>query len=211
MGAITSSSIATLGSGYSALDTLGIIQPGGVGARLQIITVDGSGVPLTFAMPEDNYPGTPASTPYVVHRGCGYSLGTGLATQNFGNPPSPAVGSGLTLDILSVGPGSDATHGVITGFDYALTPLHFYIAGTSGYAPGDTGLIIQGANDSSPYVVGPLVGPGDADGPAGALLAVNGFAYDNADGYAHTPALAVSGGRQPGSGSGFALTPYTSH
>src|SRR6266849_5269416 len=125
-GAIISSSVAALGSGYSANQSIRVSQAPGPddGARVLIQTVDGSGVPLTYLLPDQGY--------FQTLRGCGYTPANNVPTTFGGG------GSGFAINILAVGPGSDATHGGI----FSFTSL----SGGSGYALHDTGNLVQGAN-----------------------------------------------------------------
>lgn len=168
-GAIVRTNTSIVGSGYTAGDIIDVDQSGNRTATINIQTVDGSGVPLTYLAPEDGFPSR-------TLRGCGYT------TQN-NTPTAGGTGSGFLIDILSVGPGTDATHGGI--FSLSITT-----AG-SGYALNDTGLIVQGANDSSTYKVTGASGGG-----------VIHLLVDAADGYALGAASLTSGGPQPGGGSG---------
>lgn len=180
-GAIISSSVATPGSGYTANQIVRVSQSPGPndGAHVVILTVDGSGVPLTVSLPEQGYQTTGAK------RGCGYDPASNVPTT-FGG-----AGSGLALNILAVGPGSDATHGGIFGFTTLI--------GGSGYAVGDTGNLVQGANSSAVYRI---------TGVAGGVV-VN-FSVDPGDGYADSgvagSVVFQNGGPQPGSGSGASIT-----
>lgn len=179
-GAIISSSAAAVGSGYAANDVIRVLQGANNGATVVILTVGGGGVPLTYSLPEQGYKTTGAN------RGCGYNPASNLPTT-----PSFSGGTGFELNILAVGPGSDATHGGIFGFTTLI--------GGAGYALHDTGNLVQGANSSATYKI---------TGIAGGVV-VN-FTNDPADGYADSgvagPVTFVNGGPQPGSGSGASIT-----
>ncbi len=178
MGAITDSEVAALGSGYTAGDTLVVSQGGHTGATFYIRTVDGSGIPLDYIRPEEGF----ASFGSNAERGCGYSIQ--------GNVPcTGGSGHGLELNILAVGPGSDATHGRIS--------VLLINASGSGWAVNDTGLLIQGGNNSGAYRVTSVTGTG----------AVLSMEIDPGDGYVVGPATTQNGGPQPGSGIGFTF-PY---
>lgn len=182
MGTIITSSVASLGSGYIANQTIAVNQGGNKTAVINILTVDGSGVPLTYFKPEDFFPLTASN---VNQAGCGYSAQNGVPTYNVSSP-----GSGFVLDILSVGPGSDATHGPL--FDA------FVNVGGSGYALHDTGRVIQGANNSSVYKVTQVFGG-----------VVFGVTFGFSDGYALGDCTTTPFGPQPGSGSGLIVTRQT--
>ncbi len=196
MGAITSSAEISLGSGYSAGELLGVIQGTGANftlpsAAIAILTVDGSGVPLTFLLPQEWDAGPP--TEIGPSQGCGYFVQNNLATKHIAGP---GAGAGFVINILAVGPGSDLTHGSI-----GETQLD---AGGVGYAVGDTGLIVQGGNHSAKYIVTAV------DGITGAVTEVNSppapdIINDPADGYAVGPATTLNAGPQPGVGVGFTL------
>ena len=172
MGAITSSSVAALGSGYSGGDIL-TVPGGGANALVVINFVDGSGVPTSYVLPDQGF--TTAGV-----RGCGYRVANNIVC-------SGGSGTGFKLNILSVGPGTDATHGNIGGTSVA--------SGGSGYTVNDTGYIIQGTNTSGVYgQIG--IGVGGA---------VTFFDIDPADGYKVGLATTTPGGPFPGSGSGFTI------
>lgn len=177
MGAITSSSMGAAGSGYVANQIVRVSQGSGPndGAHVVILTVGGGGVPLTLSLPEQGYETTGAL------RGCGYTVQNGVPTT-FGG-----AASGLTINILAVGPGSDATHGGIFSFS-GLT-------GGVGFAVNDTGKLIQGSNSSSVYKVTGISGG-----------AVVNLSIDPGDGYTAGTVSLVPAGPQSGSGSGASLT-----
>lgn len=171
MGAITSSSVASSGSGYTPGQIVRLAQGSDDGARVVILTVNGSGVPLTLSLPEQGFQTTGA------HAGCGYFVQNNVPTT-FGG-----AGSGLTINILAVGPGSDATHGGIFGITVS--------AGGSGWAVNDTGTLVQGSNSSATYKVTGI--------NTGALV---NLSVDSVDGYAIGSVTLVPGGPHPGSGGG---------
>ncbi len=186
MGAITGSTVAAFGSNYVAGDVIVIQQGSNAGATVAIHTVDGSGVPLTYTLPQDGF----ASVPNVV-RGCGYSVQNNVPTVNGASP-----GTGFRVNITAVGPGTDASHGRIASFGS--------VVGGSGYAVNDTGYFLQGANISGVYRVTFVFGG-----------AVSFFNFEPGDGYSVGPITTVATGPQPGGGSGFtfdvtAIVPCTS-
>jgi len=181
MGAITSSSVAALGSGYFAGETIKVLQGANDTARIVILTVDGSGVPLTYLLPHQISLTGPVQQP-----GCGYTVATNVPTTS--TPTGGGIGSGFAINIDAVGPDSDATHGGITSIGVNNVG--------SGYVLHDTGLIVQGANQSAAYKI-----QGVSGGAIIALLVSRG------DGYAFnlsgaTNATALNAGPQPGVGSG---------
>ncbi len=178
MGSILSSSVVSVGTGYSALQNIAVKQGTNKTAHIFIITVDGSGVPLTYLLPE-----VFANDPYrVTDRGCGYTVQNSVPTDNLGGG-----GSGFVVNILTVGPGSDGTHGVLANYTTTNTG--------SGYAVGDTGLFVQGGNNSATYRITTASG-----GHVAFLL------RDFGDGYTLGVVVPTNGGSQPGIGSGYAIT-----
>ncbi len=180
MGAITASSVVSLGSGYSAGVVLFVVQGANQTAYLQILTVDGSGVPLTYVLPEQSFADSNVG---ISNRGCGYSPASNLPTAY---ASGPVGGVGFVVNILTVGPGTDATHGPIDELQIA--------DGGAGYVTGDTGTIVQGGNVSGAYTVNASGG-----------VVIDPVAFDPADGYAVGPATTVNGGPQPGIGAGLTL------
>ena len=178
MGAITSSSVAALGSGYTAGDKLFITGGGGIAVAL-IQTVGAGGVPATYLLPSAGAFADSGGN-QLVERGCGYSIASNV-------PTTGGSGSGFTIDILAVGPGTNATHGTINGTSLG--------SGGAGYAAGDSGVFVQGANQSGTYVVLTV------DGGGGVVT----WTPDPADGYAVGLTTTATGAPQPGSGSGFTM------
>lgn len=171
-GAITSSSVAAVGSGYTSGDSL-LVTGGGGTAGVVILTVGGGGVPSSYTLPDQGFA-------IGAGRGCGYSVASNV-------PCSGGTGTGFKINILAVGPGTNATHGTIGGTSVSSTG--------SGYAPADTGFFVQGANTSSVYIIDTVDGGGG----------VTTYNIDSADGYEVGIATTTPGGPQPGSGSGFTL------
>ncbi len=194
MGAITSSSVSVLGSGYTAGDVLTVQQPGsGRTATIHIVTVDGSGVPLTYSLPDQGFG-------VLALRGCGYSVGSAV-------PTSGGTGHGFKLDIAGVGPGSDSMHGSLVfpgGNDHVF-------GNGGGFVVGDTGTLGQdgGTNTSATYRVTSV----------DLLGAVLEMIVDGADGYATSfnngsadwgPIFdATNSGPQPGVGGGLNPTGFS--
>ncbi len=176
MGSITSTSVVSLGSGYAANDVIRVLQGANNTATIVIITVSG-GVPVTYNLPEQSFNGLPNRT----QRGCGYTVENNVPTQMSGSG-----GSGFVINILTVGPNSDATHGVVDSF--STDPPG---SGGSGYAVGDTGTFVQGTNNSGCYRVAAAAG--------GVVISA---ALDGGDGYAIGIATTVA---HTGGGSGFIL------
>lgn len=176
MGAITSSSVSSLGSGYIAGDVIEIAQGGNLSATIAIYTVDGLGVPLTYALPDQGFAGFFND----AIRGCGYFVQNNVPTFNGGSG-----GSGFVINILAVGPGTDATHGRLSSG---------IVVPGRGYAVNDTGLFVQGSNQSACYRVTTIF-PGSGG--------VAFFNFDPGDGYTLGPVTTIPAGPQPGSGSGF--------
>ncbi len=177
MGIVLSSSVVAVGTGYHAGDQIAVNQTGNHTATINILTVDGSGIPLTYALP-DTFMSHTASPPQPTHGGCGYH------TQN-NVPTLGGFGVGFILNILTVGPGSDINHGPIVSIDVSGNP--------AGWTLYDTGFIKQG---------GIIVGTFRAVGiNTGALISIQ---IGSSDGCADGAVTLVAGGIQPG-GSGTAI------
>lgn len=178
-GAITFFVIVSGGTGYAVGDEGDIVQGIGIdnrSAEYVVDTVDGSGA-VTSVLPLGFGFLLPTRT---TTRGCGYMPGMARTNATSGG------GSGMTIRIIAVGPGTDATHGKIG--DFAINNT-----GT-GYAAGDTGEITQGMNHTATYTIEGVI--------AGGVVAGLRF-IDKADGYAVGTNVATSrGGPQIGGGSG---------
>lgn len=175
-GAIISSSLAAGGLGYTPNQVVRVSQSPGPddGARAVVLTVGAGGVVLTYSL-ESGYQTNAAL------RGCGYTAASNVPTT-FGG-----AGSGFAINILAVGPGSDATHGGI----FSFTSL----SGGSGYVLHDTGNLVQGANSSAVYRLSQVAGG----------VVIN-LSIDPADGYGAGVCNLVNGGPQPGVGTGASIT-----
>ncbi len=192
MATILSSAVNTLGSGYHAGDQIyvgvlcGLENFVGQIASVDILTVDGAGVPLTYILPEQHW-----GVGYYGGGSC-YSVASGVAC---GNGPGPfgggGHGHGFTLDILSVGAGNDAARsGNVFPIDGSLS---------SGYAVGDTGFLVQGSF-LAPYTITGVFGAGQ----------VNGAAICSSEGDAPVGAIGSTiSGPQPGAGSGLAAIGFS--
>src|SRR5207253_1382128 len=99
------------------------------------------------------------------------------------------AGAGFVINILAVGPNSDATHGVPDSL--SLDPPG---APGSGYVVGDTGFFTQGTNSSGCYRIAAASGG-----------VPSSISIDGADGYALGPVICTRAGPQTGSGSGLIL------
>jgi hypothetical protein len=141
------------GIGYAVGDT-GSIGGGTVPAQYTVLTVDGVGGVLTFA---------------VTDPGAGYSPSVGTVAINGG--VQPGVGVGFTVNITAS-------------------------AGGAGYAVGDTGTIAGGKAQAFYLITGV-----DANGSVLTYtLSTPGAGYATGDTIA-----TMTGGPQPGAGSGFTI------
>lgn len=166
-GVITTASIVAAGSGYLVGDVV-TITGGGANATFTILTVsekiplplrddwDVSTVPPNLPVPGlDCGPRDQAvSVSYapIMSYGSGYTVASGLATT-----VSPAGGTGLTVDLVSVGPGGSLTYPIC--FPPYNTPgIGGYVISDfgTGYSAGDVITVVQGGGSGGQLKIGTL-------------------------------------------------------